>query len=764
MKRLIRSTENSDGNFNERDSTVLFQERSIFIGRDTDKNNIIKYLETSLNTQDRYPAVIWGIGGMGKSMLAKHAIYEFLKKHAEVKLIEIDFESKPAFDDMLDIIRNQLEILDIGSYQDPKIKIEKLNKKLPESTLFYLDAFELVSSPDPDYKAESIEIKKYLDNLPLKIMTLVTSRNKTNHLIKEKEIVCLHELDTDNAINLFSQITNLDKKENQKIMEKIVSFTGNTPLYIEILAHNYFGEGLKNFYENLNKNTLTIENPDPKSMRQSSMNSCIEYSYRKLPENHKILLKNLAQLESIFSSNISSVFSATVGDLQYLYDRGMLRHQEKYVDGDYLYDFHKVVKDYFLDKSKNENIKNQKNIIDWKSVSKYYLEFLQNTYNSLQYDYDSKQVQQLDLLVESEVNDFTKLAEFTDIEKINSIFSFVWIGLIFQTRENFSRALEYYEHALMLLLHDTITYDHNNDKILERLESYLKILKINDKQDIDQKYEAILAKICANIGNVLMLTVQFDLSLKYHDEAIRRHQKLGNILMVKMEHVNKGIVLMYQGDLMNKSNEDKKTVEIAIREKYKQAESEYEIALKSFSDKAAIAKIYANLGILYFKMSFVDKSIEHHKEAINLYASDDLIGKGKYHINYGNVLDMKGNHKDARNEYQKALVFFRKLHHESGIGTYHTNMGFSFSNDCDFVNALDEYDKALEKNNALGKEIMVAKNLKDKSNALFELGLKNDSDTCHQQAEKIHYENNNEEWMNRKVQHWSLASVFDHTP
>ncbi len=278
--------------------------------------------------------------------------------------------------------------------------------------------------------------------------------------------------------------------------------------------------------------------------------------------------------------------------------------------------------------------------------------------------------------------------------------NYVNIGNVYQTQGDLETALEYYGKSLELdeelgwKVDMAITLGNMGLVYLTRgeydraLEYFVKALKLNEEQG----RKGGIAKQLGNIGYICADKGKLDSALKYFEKALELVEALGNKGEIAAQLGSIGVVYLYKGEL-EKALE---FFEKALRE-YEELESKKEIAIGS-----------VNIGIVYLSKGEPDKALEYFERALKL---DEYLkskdGMAVDFVNIGKVYRNKGELDKALEYFEKALKLVEYLKSKEGIAHVFGDIGIVYGTKGEFDRALECFEKALK----LADELKVKKGI-----------------------------------------------------
>lgn len=282
------------------------------------------------------------------------------------------------------------------------------------------------------------------------------------------------------------------------------------------------------------------------------------------------------------------------------------------------------------------------------------------------------------------------------------------IGKIYMRSADYSRASEKLQATLKTALSDS----NISQKTLSRLYNALGTLNknlVNLKQSLIFYKKALAlhveefgennsrtGELYYNIGNIFLHMNSLDEAQKYYKKAMRIFK------LSKGEHSFEfGKSLIGYGNLMLRVG------------KYSRAIASYDssiIILSKFKKRRieiAIANNHSNLGIAFWYLGYLDKSLKEHFKALKMRRSLYPAAHPQIAISYTNiaiVYDEMEQYEKAKTFYHKALDIFINKYGENHpyVAQTYNNLGVCLSNDGDYSAAIECYKKDIAALTVLG--------------------------------------------------------------
>jgi len=563
----------------------------------------LKELEDILKKDNK--ALIYGIGGTGKTSLIKEYIYR--KKLKDVYFLELDAGLETAL--------LQLVAINKLTKKDNLVKLttEELDKK---QNYIILDNAKL---------KDKREIEDFINSFA-NAKVVVTSRSSDFDIAEQINLTELS--DSDAKLVFDSYFKRAIEPQEQKYIDEIIKLTGNIPLVIEIMAKHtkYYmsakAKSLKEIVEFYKKNNL--DKSVPIKLSKDSSTKQIQRHIQKIfnldniaTKEQKELLTALANLNpsgvEIWKLNRwidydknyinASIYLEQIGWLQN-------RNNEKLK-------IHRIVKEVV-----NQNIKQPKTIdslIDSLTDQLTSKALNNNNLNGKKYLLDVKELIKNDL----------KTKEFATL--LNNL------SLILQALGDFNEAKKYQlktieiEKKVLEPSLPSLAKSYNNlSMILSDLGDFNEAKKYQLKatqiwEKVLEPSHPDLATSYNNLSSILLNLEDFNEAKKYQLKTIEIEEKVlePSHPSLATSYNNLSLILQDLGDLNEAKKYQLKTIE--IKEK----------ALEPSHPNLAVS--YKNMAILYYKMKdykeakvWIDKCYEIEK---NIYKEshfgfqDTLMGK-----------------------------------------------------------------------------------------------------------------------------------------
>ena len=304
------------------------------------------------------------------------------------------------------------------------------------------------------------------------------------------------------------------------------------------------------------------------------------------------------------------------------------------------------------------------------------------------------------------------------------------IGIVYATKRELDKALEYFKKALdlegELSRQEGIAANFGNIGIVyyfkgeldKALEYYGKALKLDEELGSKEG----MAANYGNIGIVYAAKGELDKALEYYEKALELAEKVGGKEGMAANYGNVGVVYKNKGEL------DKAL-------KY------YEKALRlheELKNKEGMANQLGNIGDIYFTKGEFDKAWEYYEKALKMYEELGMKeGVAADLGSIGNVYTTKGELDKALGYYEKALKVYEELGKKEGIAADYANIGVVYQIKGELEKALECQEEALKIFKERGNRIETAQTLANIGEVFIQKGNKEQALDYYHEAQSL---------------------------
>ncbi|KAJ1273931.1 hypothetical protein BS78_05G023400 [Paspalum vaginatum] len=255
------------------------------LGRGEDKNKIITKLVKAHNQHELQVVSIIGLGGTGKTTLAKLVFHdcEIIKKHFEIRLwvhVSQEFNMEKLVEKLFEAVTK-----DKSDHYSLQYMSETISKELTEkNVLLVLDDVWIEDRSQHVQFQEKFMV--HLKSSTSRSKILVTTRSRrVAEVMESAELHDLPFLSLDDSWKLFNRSFGPGLKElgyeYQQVGKEIVGKCGGVPLAIKVLAGTLCDKKLIGEWEAMrDNNLLDVEG-------EESVSACLKLSYFYLPSHLK---------------------------------------------------------------------------------------------------------------------------------------------------------------------------------------------------------------------------------------------------------------------------------------------------------------------------------------------------------------------------------------------------------------------------------------------------------------------------------------------
>lgn len=612
--------------------------------------------------------LVTGIGGIGKT--------EFVKKFLEQVSLE---DRKIGWFDYNVSFRDTI--------LNTRGLVENANAFLQDQEAIYLERFSLIKKLEKNdiLVFDNIDNKNIEPILELECKVIITTRcifeqyKKTffNYSLDFLSLKACREL------FLFYWEKEIETKEEEEYLDKIIELTVNHTLSLELLAKTCRAGYLsvKELYEKLHSEGFSLQSIKERIKRNNysddkvfieHMTKLYEIPKEKLSEIEIHVLKNLCVIPLIdFDIKVLKEWLGldSFDVLNHLNEKGWIKIENATVT------MHRVIAE-ILKYKLSPCYKDCKGLIE-------------KVLKSIDYDindiriYTAPYLQHADNIANIFKENKLILANLNEI-----------IGVIRRMQGKYREELAYHKKVLKTrkeilgINHPQIATSCNNigtayynmGKYEIALKYFSEALEIRKKVLGETHVET--ATSYSNIGTVYSDMGKYETALKYFDTALKIRKEL-----LKEIHIDIAVTYNNIGYTYNKMG------------KYKTALEYHERVLKIYKKileetHPDIALTYNNIGSVYNNMGKKETALQYYKTALKI--REKILIKTHPEIatsynNIGNVYNDIGKYKEALEYYKIAL----KIRKES-LGDNHINVAQSYNNIGNVYSSIGEYKEAIK--------------------------------------------------------------------
>ncbi|MBU7027350.1 MAG: tetratricopeptide repeat protein, partial [Theionarchaea archaeon] len=617
----------------EREKSVDFltdlPRAEMFFGR---KKYRIK-IEKAFFEKKKRIVLMTGIGGIGKSSLAREFADRSRRRYKAVfaKKITADFNLKNFLEEFGEFLseNGNNSFKDMLNYEiSTRGKLEYLCRSLDMGRyLIILDGFEEVME---DMKIKSEDMKTFLE-------AFINGKHRSNCIITSRHLVGGYEMENVDLgdLSMWScqrilneRGVNLTLEETKEIYERV----GGNPKYYELLSPIIKRMGRENLLKAIKKAREQIA--------VWILDELFSYSYHETE-----VLKRVSVFRIPFKRGALELAGGTDEGIELLLGLSLLKL-------DKLYSIHSMVRDYCRDKMTEKEKKAAHEL----SV-KYYLQEKEDSKELLELHHHLLKLKKFEEAANITLRITDALTKqgylgsalvlnnqaLEGTSKKTKSTAYHNIGVIYQRRGEFEKALEYFDksleikkkindergiaevyHNIGMILRDRGEYE----KALEYFDKNLKTFKeINDSRNIGRTYH--------QLGMIYQHKEEYKKAREYFDKSLEIFKEINDEGNTAAAYHHIGIIYQHKGD-------------------YKKAREYFDRNLKTFKvlhDVRGEAITYHQLGIIHQYEREYEKALKYFKRSLEIKERID----DKEAI--GNTYGQLGRLYSKRKEYEKALKF-----------------------------------------------------------------------------------------------------------
>ncbi len=295
------------------------------------------------------------------------------------------------------------------------------------------------------------------------------------------------------------------------------------------------------------------------------------------------------------------------------------------------------------------------------------------------------------------------------------------LGDLYRISGDYKQALEMYKRSLKygnpefveLSIKIAIAYER-----LGRFNDSLKILMSN----LDKVEGRNRAKLLLEIGVVKWHLGEFEVALKYLNQALNEAEKLNDYEVIADVYRNMAIVKYYTSNYENALECSKKALEYALKS------GNYDL----------LANSYNVIGVLYSTMGMHDEALHYYKKYLEIsqkLGNYDYISKA-----YNNIFvayKSKGDFQKGKEYYIKSFEIALKIGNPRDLALGYNNMAVIEAQDGSFPKALEYMEKSVKYLQEIGDDYTLCSHLINLGNLLSEIGKDEEGEKVLKRALKI---------------------------
>ena len=259
---------------------------------------------------------------------------------------------------------------------------------------------------------------------------------------------------------------------------------------------------------------------------------------------------------------------------------------------------------------------------------------------------------------------------------------FVDLAFHYEQAGVFDKTCEYLRKAA-----DYARSTYQNQQALDYYERLLK--KLGSDQDNVDEIRTLLKK-----GKVLELIGNWEAGQEAYEKALFLSKKSRDVLLLGQANNSLGHLLLLKGE-------------------YQQASKYFHTAaglFESIEDEQGKARVYGNLGKLYFRQGNYDEARSSFERSLEISSSSNIESSSNAQVaaNLGLTFMNKGDYDAGIRAQQAELAICERRNDKQGMASLYTNMGIVYFEKGDYDAALESYKKGLELSEELGNKLLTA--------------------------------------------------------
>ena len=259
---------------------------------------------------------------------------------------------------------------------------------------------------------------------------------------------------------------------------------------------------------------------------------------------------------------------------------------------------------------------------------------------------------------------------------------FVDLAFHYEQAGVFDKTCEYLRKAA-----DYARSNYQNQQALDYYERLLK--KLGSDHDNADEIRTLLKK-----GKVLELIGNWEAGQEAYEKALLLSKKSRDVLLLGQANNSLGHLLLLKGE-------------------YQQASKYFHTAaglFESIEDEQGKARVYGNLGKLYFRQGNYDDARASFERSLEISSSSNIESSSNAQVaaNLGLTFMNKGDYDAGIRAQQAELAICERRNDKQGMASLYTNMGIVYFEKGDYDAALESYQKGLELSEELGNKLLTA--------------------------------------------------------
>jgi tetratricopeptide (TPR) repeat protein/class 3 adenylate cyclase len=259
---------------------------------------------------------------------------------------------------------------------------------------------------------------------------------------------------------------------------------------------------------------------------------------------------------------------------------------------------------------------------------------------------------------------------------------FVDLAFHYEQADVFDKTCEYLRKAA--------DYARNNYQNQRALDYYEKLLKhLGTEKDNEDEIKTLLKK-----GKILEQIGSWEECQQAYEKALFLSKKSRDVLLLGHSNNSLGHLLLLKGA-------------------YQEATGYLHTAaglFESIEDQSGKAKVYGNLGELYFRQGKYSEAKDYFGQSLEISnrVKHDATANARVAANLGLTFMNQGDYDEGIRYMKAQLVVNQRDNDKQGMATLYTNMGIVYFEKGDYDEALDSYKKGLELSEELGNKLLTA--------------------------------------------------------